>query len=196
MNEECRCARGKPMVVKHLVGKGFDQTEGIIDVFRFCREMVAVIACLDFLEHLIPSQSLNICKFLDVGLEHRLDFLLRDSTDGGKLRQERNVVQVVDGGEDAQLRKLRNARDEAETDHRLTRLQRLIELLHHFAELGQVFVLMKHLEQRGVVLIDDQHHLPARLLVGTANQTLKEYSRQQLIIISAVQFDVWFQNRK
>ena len=157
--------------------------------------MVAVIACLDFHEHLIPSQSLHICKFLDVGLEHRLDFLLRDAADGGKLRQERNVVQVVDGGEDAQLRKLRNARDEAETDHRLARLQRLVELLHHFAELGQVLLLVKHLKQRSVVLIDHQHHLPARLLPGTANQALEQAARSHFRFFASIKCGIIFKHQ-
>ena len=58
-------------------------------------------------------------------------FRLRDATDGRELRQHRNIIEIIDGRENAQLREFRNARDEAETDHRLTGFQRLIEFLHN-----------------------------------------------------------------
>ena len=123
--------------------------------------------------HIFKALTNMVCQHLNIWCKHCGHLIFCDAADGGELRIHGDVRQVVDGGEDAQLRELRDTRDKAETNHRLTRLQGLVELLHHFAELGEVLFLVKHLEQRGVVLIDDQHYLPARLLVGTTNQTLE-----------------------
>ena len=71
------------------------------------------------------------------------------------------------------MRELGNARDETELDHRLTRLERLVKLLHNRSHRLEHLVLMQHIEQWRVILINDNHHLPPRLLVEMPNQPLE-----------------------
>ena len=117
-----------------MVCQRVQQAEGVIDVLRLCREVIAVVAVLYPEEHLLGRVFIGLCHPFDVMLKHGLDFSLCESADGGELLQHGDVLQIVDGREDAELREFCDTRDEAELDHGLTCFQGLVELLHHFSE--------------------------------------------------------------
>ena len=52
-------------------------------------------------------------------------------------------------------------------------LQRTVEVLHDKAKFCQIFLLMYHVEQRGIIFVDDNHHLPASLLVSTFYESIQ-----------------------
>ena len=80
------------------------------------------------------------------------------------------------------MAELRDARDEAEAYHGLACFQRLVELLHHAPELGQHLLLVKHIQQRRIVLVDDDGHLFARALVGSAYHARKQLAGKILVV--------------
>ena len=72
-------------------------------------------------------------------------------------------------------------------------LQRTVEVLHNEAKFCQVFLLMYHVEQRGIIFIDDNHHLLTCLLVGTLHESIQPVVGVQFILITAIEFFKWLQ---
>ncbi len=107
--------------------------------------------------------------------------MLGKSTDRGKPWEQGNILQVVDSREDAQLRKLCDAGDETELDILLISLEWHIELLHDLAHRLERGLIVKRVEQRGVVLVDDYRYLLARLLIKKSYQSVEFLSWCQLV---------------
>ena len=72
-------------------------------------------------------------------------------------------------------------------------LQRTVEVLHDKAKFCQIFLLMYHVEQRGIIFVDDDHHLLASLLVGTFYESIQPVVGVQFILITAIEFLKWLQ---
>lgn len=94
---------------------------------------------------------------------------------------EGDIRQVVDGGEYAQLREFRDARDETELDDCLVGLQGLVELLHNLAHAVEPLVIVQHAEQWGVIFVDDDHHLCTRLLTGPPHDARENPAGSSLV---------------
>ena len=77
--------------------------------------------------------------------------------------------------EDAQLGELGDAGQEDKLEMGVEHLERTVEILHRAAQQAEVFLLVHHVEQGRVVLVDDDDHLLARLLVRPHHQVLQAY---------------------
>ena len=44
--------------------------------------------------------------------------------------------------------------------------------MHHITKYGENLYLMKHIQQERVILVNENYHLPARLLIGTHDECL------------------------
>ena len=100
-------------------------------------------------------------KALHIGQHLSVELLAADAADGGILVVHGYVEQVVQLTEDAELRKLGDAREEHELKIRVERLDGRIEVLHCATQGDKVQFLVHHVKQRRVVLIDDERHFPA-----------------------------------
>ena len=109
--------------------EAFQETERIVDVGGFLGEAVAVVLQFEFGMHLLGCQFVLLREHGDVGRHVGFELLLGDAADAGVLVVEGDVGEVVDGGEDAELRELGDACDETETYHLLVGLERLVEFL-------------------------------------------------------------------
>ena len=78
-----------------------------------------------------------------------------------------DILQVVQLAEDAELRKLGDACEKNETEVGVAVLQGRIEVAHHIAQDGQGLFLVYHIEQRCIIFINEDDHLPPRLSVGS-----------------------------
>ena len=83
--------------------------------------------------------------------------------------------QIVEFAVDAHLRKLGNAWEEYELQIGVAVLQWTVEIAHHLTENGQLLVLMYHVQQGSVILVDEHHYLLARLDVDVLYQILETY---------------------
>ena len=72
-------------------------------------------------------------------------------------------------------------------------LQRTIEVLHDETKFCQVFLLMYHVEQWGIIFVDNDHHLLASQLVGTFYESIQSVIGIQFILITAIEFLKWLQ---
>ena len=142
-DQEGRGTALEPVVGYIPLVKAFQQAKRIVYIWRLPGEAVAVILFFQLLVHLLGGTLIFLCQHGNVGGHVMGEFILGDAADGRVLGIHRDIRQVVDGGEDAQLRELGDARDETETDHRLVGLQLHIELLHHIAELLQQLRFVK-----------------------------------------------------
>ena len=165
LDEEGGRAGGKPVVVQPAVQEAVQQTERVIDFRGFSGEMVTVVALLEFIVHLLGRNLQDGGHTLHIGPKGGAQLLLGKAADGRELLLQRDIRQVVDGGEDAQLRELCNAGDEAELDILFISFERYIELLHDLAHGIECLLVVKHVEQGRVVLVDNDRHLPPRLLI-------------------------------
>ncbi len=123
--------------------------------------------------HLIGRNIENSSQTLDVGPQRGAQFLFGKAADGGKGLFKRDVRQIVDSREDAQLREFRNACDEAELDILLVGFERHVKLLHDLAHGIKRGLVMEHVKQRRVVFVDDHCHLLARFLIKSSDETFK-----------------------
>ena len=98
-------------------------------------------------------------------------FLLADTTNGRILVEHTDVVEIVEFAEDAELGEFRDTRDEGELQVWVELFQRTIEILHDAAERLKVFLFMYHIQQWGIVFVDDDNSLFARLLISTLYDT-------------------------
>ena len=103
LDEEGWCAGSKPVVLQQAVAEGVEQTERIEDSFCAAGKMITIVFELDLCIHRLRRQLEVLCHCFDVLFENRLHFLLRKTADDGETGEQRDVLQVVDGGEDAQL---------------------------------------------------------------------------------------------
>ena len=92
--------------------------------------MIAVIILLKHPCHLFLAHPIVLRHQFDVLAQGGGEFLLGNAADGSKLWVHRDVGQIVDGAEDAELRELGDSRDEGESPILVTFLDRSVEFLH------------------------------------------------------------------
>ena len=90
--------------------------------------------------------------------------------------QHRDVAQVVERREDAQLAELGDARDEDELLVGIAHLDHLVELLHDASHLFQFLWLMKVIKDGSIVFVEDDYSFQTCLSMGVLDELLESGS--------------------
>ena len=94
-------AAAEPVRVQTSFAEGVQQAEGIVDVWRGPREVVAVIVILQLLQCLFAGQFQAGGQHIQVLVHLCFHLFLRDAADGGVFGQHADVLDVVQFAEDA-----------------------------------------------------------------------------------------------
>ena len=135
--------------------------------------MIAVIESRQLCQAFLIRHAKGFAQGLYIRFHLRSKLCLADAADGRILVEHADIVEFVELAEDAELRKLGDTRDETELQVWVEHFQRTVEVLHDAAKQLQVLFFMHHVQQRGVVFINDDHHLFARLLVSFLHQVFQ-----------------------
>ena len=127
---------------------------------------------------------------MDVFRHSGNQFALGDAADGREFRVHRDVTQVVQCGEDAELAEFGYSCYEAELHHAFASLEGLEELLHQLAYGGEALVV-HHLKQRSVILVDDYHNLAPCFVVCVGYRFFQTLSRGVFIHVDIIFTAVW-----
>ena len=126
--------------------------------------MISVIIGFQVADCFYECDSLLICKCLHFRLHVVLQFRLGNSTNGGILRHHRDILQIVQLAENAELCKLIDSCDENEPQIRIETLDRTIEIPHYLPENRQLTLVVHYVQQRCVIFVNDDYGLLAGLL--------------------------------
>ncbi len=133
--------------------------------------MVTIIVIRQFIQTFIVCLVESLSQSFHVGL-HRSDQLRLANAANGRIAIEHtDIINIVQFAEDAELREFGDAGDENELQIRVELLERTVEVLHNEAKLRKVFLLVNHIEQRGIVFVYDDNHFFAGLLKCTFYDT-------------------------
>ena len=114
LHQEGRRAALEPVTPEGSVLEGVEESEGVEDVGRGPCEMIAVILTPEGGECLLTCRALLGGHSVEVAGHLREDLVHRDAAHSCKLLVHADVLQVVQFAEDAELGKLRDAREEDE----------------------------------------------------------------------------------
>ena len=159
-------ARLEPVVAGGIVVKGIQQAEWRVDILAVGREMVSVVVLLQQGVCLLCGDVQVLRIFPDTGTQRGIQFFLRDTTKTRIFVKHGYLLEVVQFGEDAELRKFSNSCDEHESEVCPLVLQDLIELAEHGAHGLQLFRLVHQSHDGGVVFVEYHDYLLARLFEG------------------------------
>ena len=139
--------------------------------------MIAVVESCQLCQTLLirHAKGFSQCSHIWFHLGGKL--CLADAADGGILVEHADVVEVVEFAEDAELREFGDTGDKAELQIWVELFQRAVEILHDTAERLQILLLMHHVQQRGIIFVNDDSHLFARLLVSPLYNTSQSFIR-------------------
>ena len=173
-DQKRRGASGEPVVLQLAAAQRIQHAERIIDILRHIRrEMVAVVHGLQLSHHRIFVHLLLFREFLNERGKRLSDFLFGETADVGVGVVERDVLQVVQVAEDADVRELGHAGEEGEADVLVAGLEVGIETLEDIAELGQQRFVVNGLQQWLVVLVHQDDHLFPFLFRNRENNILE-----------------------
>ena len=117
-------------------------------------------------------------KHLDVLVEDGQQLFSGDAAECRVLWHHGDIAEVVQGGEDAQLTELGDARDEDELLVGIAHLHHLVELLHDASHLLQLVWLVQVIQQGRVVFIEDDDGLQAGVFVQALHEFLEPRARR------------------
>ena len=126
--------------------------------------MISVIIGFQVADCFCECDSLLICKCLHFRLHVALQFRLGNSTNGGILRHHRDILQIVQLAENAELCKLVDSGKEHEPQIRVETLYRAIEIPHYLPENRQLTLVVHHVQKWSVIFVNDDYGLLAGLL--------------------------------
>ena len=126
--------------------------------------MISVIIGFQVADCFCECDSLLICKCLHFWLHVVLQFRLGNSTNSGIVRHHRDILQIVQLAENAELCKLVDSCDENEPQVWVKALYRAVEIPHYLPEDRQLTLVVHHVQQRRVIFINDDDGLLAGLL--------------------------------
>ena len=132
--------------------------------------MIAVVESRQFCQAFLIRHAKGFTQRCHIRFHLSGKLCLADAADGGILVEHADIIEVVELAEDAELRELGNAGDESELQIWVEHFQRTIEVLHDATERLQILLLVHHVQQRGIIFIDDDYRLLARLLVSFLHQ--------------------------
>ena len=122
------------------------------------------------LDGLLPVQFQMLGKSIDVIAHLGQHFLLGDAADTGIRLVHAHILDIVQLTEDAELRELRDARKKHKTEQWLAIFQGTVEIAHRIAQNIEFFLLMRHIQQRSVIFINEHHSLLASLCSNCSYQ--------------------------
>ena len=143
--------------------------------------MITVIVFLQFGNRFLPSQFLRFCQFVYILRHLRKHFLLGDAADARILIIHRDIGDIVQLAEDAELRELGDAREENEMQMGVAVLQRRVEVAHDLAHFFQTNVIMRYIQKRSIVFINKHYHFLARLGLSFQYKVLQSIVRVLLV---------------
>ena len=114
--------------------------------------------------------TLLVCKCLHFRLHVVLQFRLGNSTNGGILRHHRDILQIVQLTENAELCELVDSGKENEPQIRVKALYRAVEIPHYLPESRQLAFVVHYVQKRRVIFVNDDYGLLAGLLEGGFHQ--------------------------
>ena len=126
--------------------------------------MVAVILLLQLVYRLFDGPFVGLGQSPDIILHLHQHFLFRDTADTRKLWIHGDIRKVVQFAKDAELGEFGDARKEDKLEIGVGGLQRRVEITHHIAQHRQRLLLVHHVEQWGIILVDKYDHLFAGLM--------------------------------
>ena len=143
-------------------------------------EMIAVVIGRQLRHGFVVGVVLIRSQLVDFGFEIAEHFFLRNTADGSVFRFKTDVAQVVEYGEERDLRKLGDARDE---DKPLVFVVRLQDGKDLSVDAGAGFVVRRlpGVLQRSVVLVDENGHLLPCLVVSTLDDILESYGKRTIL---------------
>ena len=122
------------------------------------------------LDGLLPAQFQMPGKSVDIIAHLGQHFLLGDTADAGVRLVHAHILDIVQLAENAELRELRDASKKHETEQWLTIFQGTVEIAHRIAQNIELFLLMRHIQQRSIIFIDEHHSLLASLCSNCSYQ--------------------------
>ena len=183
-----RCTRLEPVAPYLLLGKGIQQTEGIVHPHRLITEMVAVVVFLQQSASLCVIHAQIVCQRMNVLLKIRMKFRIADTAELRIAVVHRNVHQVVQVAEHTHLAELRHARQHGKINRTVARLERPVKRLERVAETSLQLRVCNGLKHRLVVLINQNHHLLPRLLVRPLDDIHETFFWHTVFFLIAIQF--------
>lgn len=177
------CARSIPIRCNFLRVQSLHQTERVKHILRMFAEMIAVVVTSQRFQARLIAHAKRLTERLHIGLHRRSKLRKAYAAERRILVEHADVLEVVQLTEDAELRKLGNASDEHKLQVRVEQLNGAVEVLHGLAKRQQVLFLVHHVEQRCVILVDDNHRFPPGLLMRLLHQVFQPYVRVYLWLL-------------
>ena len=156
--------------------------------------MITVVVVFQHFDCFLTSQLQFVCKHINVCRHLAEQLFFCNSTNPGIFLIHAYIVDVVQFAEDAELREFCNTRHEHEAQHRLTLLQRTVEVAHKIPQTFELLVLMNHIKQRSVILVDKHNHLLARLIIDGRYEICKAHIGIHSVTLYAEPTLVFFKN--
>ncbi len=135
--------------------------------------MIAVVHHGKFLTALVVGKSIGFGEFPDTLREIVIEVHLRDSADVRIARVHRDVLRVVQVAEHAHLAELRDPGEKAEADVSILGLHHAVEAPKHLAHPVLKLRTVKVVDDRLVILINQDDYLTAGLPVRGINDVLE-----------------------
>ena len=166
-------SRCSPIVLDILVCQSVDKAEWVVDINHVATtEVIAVVVGLQANHCLLLSPSVRLAHRLHFRTEIVGYLLGSDTADGCKRLVETDVAEIVENGEEGDLRELRDAGDENETFVLVVGFQNG----EHFAVDRCTRLMVGHFPgmlQWRVVLVYQYRHRLASLLAGGLNDCIE-----------------------
>ena len=139
--------------------------------------MITVVTLFQFVASLVVSQALRLCQLADALFKVIVQLLLSDTAERGIIFPHRQVHQIIQCTEHADLAKLGDTRQECELDVTVHRFQCAVKSLQGVAERLLQFLISNSLQHRFVVFVDKDGNAVACLFMSPADDTLKAQGR-------------------
>ncbi len=159
VGEEGRRAALEPVRAKIALVEQQQDVERVVDSFR-PEPVVAIVPAAD----LVPVQALQFRG------EDRVQIVVRVAAKGTVALVQRDVVQIVQARENARSRELAHPRQENETELLVAVLDRPVQAAQEVPVGPRQFPVAERVQDRLVVLVHQNDHLPPGALVQGLDQ--------------------------
>ena len=130
---------------------------------------------------------------LYVFVKNSQQFFFCDATKGSISRLHRDIAQIVQGGEDAQLAEFGDACDEDKLLVLVANFDCLVKLLHNMAHFFKLVGFVQVIQQRRIVFVQDDNGFQAGLLVGAFDKPSEAFPRGGFRLVSSIKAFIIFQ---
>ena len=154
--------------------------------------MIAVIFLFQLPQRFLFSHFLRNGKPFYIFMHLLQHFFLSDTTNGSVWFQHTDIRDIVQSAGHAELRELGDTGQENKAQIRVACLQRTVKITYHITKYGEILFLMQHIQQERVILVNENYHLPARLLIGTLYQVCQLDVNLRIIVFRQAIFPIIF----